>query len=60
MEFLKKMWSWEKTQWQKPETRLALGVALGLLIGVGVENAGLGLVLGVALGVASYVTQKNK
>lgn len=59
MNIFKKFWAWEKRQWQKPETRLAIGVALGLLIGYGAENVGLGLVLGVALGVAGYTTHKK-
>lgn len=60
MNTLKKIWAWEKRQWQKPETRLAVGIAGGLLIGFGADNVGLGLVLGIALGVAGYSTLKNK
>lgn len=60
MKFLKKFYSWEKRQWQKPETRLAVGVALGLLIGYGAENVGLGIALGVAIGVALYIDAKKK
>lgn len=59
MEFVKRLWTWEKTQWQKPKTRLAVGVATGVLIGFGAENVGLGIVLGVALGAAGYKINKN-
>lgn len=45
-----------KIQWQKPESRLAVGIAVGLLIGVGADNVGLGIALGVALGAAGYTT----
>lgn len=60
MNFFKKLWVWDKMQWQKPETRLAVGMAVGVLIGVGADNVGLGFALGITLGVAGYTTYKNK
>lgn len=60
MNFLKKVWAWEKRQMHKPETRLAIGIAAGMLIGIGMDNIGLGIALGVALGVPGYASCKKK
>ncbi len=60
MNFLKKIWAWEKAMMKKPETHSAIGMIGGLLIGVGMDNIGVGVALGIALGVPVYVTGKKK
>ena len=60
MKLLKKIWALGKAQMKKPETHSALGMVGGILIGVGMDNVGVGVALGVALGVPVYVTGKKK
>lgn len=60
MKCFKKICAWEKEQMQKSETRLAIGLVGGMLIGVGMGNVGAGIALGVALGVPAYAADKKK
>lgn len=60
MKSLKKFCAWEKTQMQKPETRMAIGMAAGVLIGIAMDNIAVGIVLGVALGVPGHASCKKK
>jgi len=45
---------------QRPETSAAIGVVGGMLIGIGVDNYGLGIALALALGTGSYISGKKK
>lgn len=60
MKFLKKIIACEKAQLKNPETQLVIGMVLGLLIGIGMDNIGVGIALGVALGAPGYVSCKKK
>ncbi|MFT6829192.1 MAG: hypothetical protein ACJAV6_000005 [Candidatus Paceibacteria bacterium] len=60
MKFFKKSWACEKSQMKKPETRLGIGIMLGLLIGIAMDDIGLGLAFGVVFGVSSYSSTKKK
>jgi urea transporter len=53
MENLKKIF------WDKPESRLGLGILVGIAIGIGMDNIGAGIAIGVAIGVAMYTTKKK-
>jgi hypothetical protein len=53
MEILKKIF------WDKPESRLGLGIIVGVAIGIGMDNIGAGVAIGVAVGVAMYTTKKK-
>lgn len=59
MNLIKKIWAGQKALLQKPEARLVIGMLGGFLIGVGVENLGLGIALAVALGVPGYASGKK-
>ena len=45
---------------KKPETRFLIGMIGGVLIGIGMDNIGVGIALGVALGVPGYASCKKK
>jgi len=60
MEFLKKFGVWEKKQMKNPETVLAVWVAIGLIIGVGMDNIGVGIAVGLPIGVAMSAAQRKK
>lgn len=60
MKILKKFCAWEKKQMNNPETVLAVWIAFGLLIGVGMDNIGVGIALGLSIGVAMSAAQRNK
>lgn len=53
MEILKKIF------WDKPESRLGVGILVGAAIGIGMDNIGAGIAIGVAIGVAMYTTRKK-
>jgi MFS superfamily sulfate permease-like transporter len=53
METLKKIF------WNKPESRLGVGILVGIAIGIGMDNIGAGIAIGVAIGVAMYTTKKK-
>ncbi len=59
MKFLKKFYSWEKEQTKKPETMLAVGISVGVVLGIGMDNIGAGIAIGVAIGVGMYTTSKK-
>jgi len=59
MKFLKKFCEWEKRQMKNPETVLAVWVALGVVLGIGMDNIGAGIAIGVAIGVAMYTSKKK-
>lgn len=44
---------------QNPETVLAVWVAFGVILGIGMDNIGAGIAIGVAIGVAMYTTKKK-
>jgi len=60
MNFLKKVWAWEKVQMKKNETHAAIGMVGGMLIGISQDNYGLGIALALALGTGVYVVGKKK
>lgn len=45
---------------QKPESLLGVWIAIGVLLGVGMDNVGVGIAIGVAIGVAMYTSAKKK
>jgi uncharacterized membrane protein YraQ (UPF0718 family) len=59
MKFLKRFYKWEKKQMKNPETVLAVWVAFGVVLGIGMDNIGAGVAIGVAIGVAMYTTKKR-
>lgn len=59
MKYLKRFCEWEKKQMKNPETVLAVWVALGVVLGIGMDNIGAGIAIGVAIGVAMYATKKK-
>ena len=54
MEMLKKILSWDK-----PESRLGVGIIVGVAVGIGMDNIGAGVAIGVVIGVAMYTTKKK-
>lgn len=59
MKLLKKFLEWEKKQMKNPGTVLAVWVAFGVVLGIGMNNIGAGVAIGVAIGVAMYTTKKK-
>lgn len=59
MNVLKKFYTREKKQMKHPETALAVWIAVGFIIGVGMDNIGAGVAIGVAIGAAMYATKKK-
>lgn len=59
MRLLKKFLAWEKKQMKNPETVLAVWVAFGVVLGIGMDNIGAGVAIGVAIGVAMYTTKRK-
>ena len=44
---------------KNPETASAVWVAIGVLLGIGMDNVGAGIAIGVAIGVAMYTTGRK-
>lgn len=59
MKYLKKFYAWEKKQMKNSETVLAVWVAFGVILGIGMDNIGAGVAIGVAIGIAMYTTKKK-
>lgn len=59
MELLKKIYAWEMKQARKPETLMAAGIAIGLVLGIGMDNIAVGIALGVAIGAGMQVQSKK-
>ena len=60
MKFFNKVCASGKTQLQNPETRLGIGLMVGIFFGIAVDNVGLGIVLGVVFGASDYAARKKK
>ncbi|PCH92152.1 hypothetical protein COB80_00360 [Candidatus Kaiserbacteria bacterium] len=60
MEIFKKMTAWEKTHLKSPKTRLGLFVAVGMFIGVIIDNIALGFFVGIILGSINYAVFTKK
>lgn len=44
---------------KNPETILAVWIAFGVILGIGMDNIGAGIAIGVAIGVAMYTTKRK-
>ena len=60
MKFIKKICAWEKAQMKNPETRLGIGMMVGLFFGIAMDNVGLGVALGIVFGASGYTTCKKR
>jgi F0F1-type ATP synthase membrane subunit c/vacuolar-type H+-ATPase subunit K len=59
MKLLKKFYAWEMRQAKKPEVMLAAGIAIGVAIGIGMDNIGAGIAIGVAIGIGMQASAKK-
>lgn len=61
MSVLKKLYLKEKKHMKDPGTVLAVWMAVGVVIGIGMDNIGAGIAVGVAIGAAmASSVKKNK
>ena len=60
MKFFNRAHASGKTQLQNPETRLGIGMMVGIFFGMAIDNVGLGIALGVVFGASAYTACKKK